>query len=62
MIKFTSYNILSSSLSDPQSHSGSDPAYLLPSYRFELVKKKLLIEMNDNSIICLQEVSHLWAG
>jgi hypothetical protein len=62
MIRFTSYNVLSSHLSDATSHTGSNPAHLDPAYRFELIKARMEREMQSDSIIGLQEVSHQWAG
>jgi len=62
MIRFTSYNVLSSHLSEASSHTGSNPAQLEPAYRFELIKTRMEREIQSDSIIALQEVSHQWAG
>ena len=61
-IRFTTYNVLSSHLSDPSGHTGSNPIYLNPTYRYELIKARIEKEIQSDSIIALQEVSHLWAG
>lgn len=61
-IKFTSYNVLSSHLSEPTYFLACNPAWLDPDYRLKLLKSKLDAEVKDNAVICLQEVSHKWAG
>jgi 2',5'-phosphodiesterase len=61
-IKFTSYNVLSSHLSEATHFLACDPKFLDPNYRLQLVKAKLEAEVNDGAVICLQEVSHKWAG
>jgi 2',5'-phosphodiesterase len=61
-IKFTTYNVLSSHLSGENHFAACKPEWLDPSYRLKLVKEKLELEVKDEAIVCLQEVSHLWAG
>ena len=60
--RFVTYNILSSHFSEPEHFVKCDRADLNPETRLKRVMGKLLSEMAQNSIICLQEVSTLWAG
>jgi 2',5'-phosphodiesterase len=63
-IHITSYNVLSSHLSEPDHYSTLNPDHLNPINRLPVVLSKLEdeIENQNASIICLQEVSHDWAG
>jgi len=56
------YNVLSSSLCEPDYYSHCDPANLLPANRLEKLKALLSNEMDQGTILCLQEVSELWAA
>lgn len=60
--KFTSYNVLSSSLCEPNYFTSCKAEFLDPPYRLKKLKEQLDEEISTKSIICLQEVSHLWAG
>ena len=61
-LNITTYNVLSSSLSDPNYFIHCSSNYLDETYRFDRLKEKLLNKMNGNSIICLQELSTDWTG
>lgn len=61
-MKFTSYNVLSSHLSEVSHFQACKPEFLDPVYRLKLLKEKLDTEIKDDAVICLQEVSHKWAG
>lgn len=61
-VRVTSYNILSSHLSAADYFSTLNPQWLNPVYRLKKIKEKIDIDVNENAIICLQEVSTLWAG
>ena len=61
-IKITTYNVLSSHLAAPDYFTGCTPGNLDPSTRLVRLKEKLDKEVAAGSIICLQEVSQLWAG
>lgn len=61
-VKITSYNVLSSHLSAPSYFSSCKPEYCDPQYRFNKIKEKLDQEIASGSVICLQEISTLWAG
>eukprot|EP00048_Salpingoeca_helianthica_P000848 m.44366 g.44366 ORF g.44366 m.44366 type:complete len:374 (+) comp10902_c0_seq2:1278-2399(+) len=61
-VRVCSYNILSSALASPTELVACDPANLLAANRLPRVQKKLLAEINQGSIICLQEVSRSWSG
>ncbi len=60
--RFVTYNILSSHLAEPEHFVKCDRADLDPETRLNRILAKLLPEIDQNSIICLQEVSTLWAG
>jgi 2',5'-phosphodiesterase len=60
--RLTSYNVLSTHLADPGYFVYCKPEYLDPEYRFQGLCSKLERETSMNSIVCLQEVSHQWAG
>jgi len=76
-VRIVSYNVLSSELSEPDHYSTLNPDHLNPLNRLPIVLQKLdneiTIQSNENEnekeqdkikspIICLQEVSHDWAG
>lgn len=61
-VKITTYNVLSSHLAAPGWFQACKPEFLDPKYRLESLKRKLDEECASNSVICLQEVSHSWAG
>jgi 2',5'-phosphodiesterase len=57
-INIISYNILSSSLSEPSYFHECKPQWLDPRYRVEELQKRLTNAIGKQSIICLQEVSN----
>lgn len=61
-VKITSYNVLSTHLGAPDYFTSCNPKYLDANYRLNKLKEKLDVEINQNSIICLQEVSNTCAG
>jgi mRNA deadenylase 3'-5' endonuclease subunit Ccr4 len=63
-IRVVSYNVLSSHLASPSQFSTLDPKHLEASSRLPIVLEKLKQELDQhrNVIVCLQEVSHDWAG
>jgi len=61
-IKIISYNILSSHLSEPDHYPMCSAEACSPQYRFALICRVLNDETSKGTIICLQEVSALWAG
>jgi 2',5'-phosphodiesterase len=61
-LRVVSYNVLSSHLADPSHFSTLNPAHLAAENRLPVVLDKLEVEIQQNSLICLQEVSHDWAG
>ena len=61
-LKLTTYNVLSSHLSEPSYFLACKPEFLDPTYRLQSLKDKLEAEVKDEAVICLQEVSHKWAG
>ena len=61
-VKVTTYNVLSSSLSEPTYFTACTAENLDPHARLEKIRKKLQSEIDSKSIICLQEVSQEWAG
>lgn len=60
--RLTSYNVLSSHLASPSYFVYCSPEYLDAEYRFKGLCTKLDRETSLKSIVCLQEVSHQWAG
>ncbi len=60
--RLITYNILSSHLSEPDHFKSCDPQNLKPELRLKKLIKKLTFEIEKKAIICLQEVSTLWAG
>jgi mRNA deadenylase 3'-5' endonuclease subunit Ccr4 len=61
-VKVTSYNVLSSHLSAASYFAACKPEYCDPQYRFQKLQEKLDKEIASNAVICLQEISTLWAG
>ena len=61
-IKVTTYNVLSSNLARSDYFAFCNPKWLQASYRFNKIKEKMDVEVAKKSIICLQEVSSVWAG
>ena len=63
-VRVVSYNVLSSHLASPSHFTTLDPTHLEALNRLPLIFEKLEEEINDgkNAIVCLQEVSHDWAG
>lgn len=56
------YNLLSSSLADPDRFSRCPKRFLSLEHRLQEVKKKLRREMDKKAVLCLQEVSLEWSG
>lgn len=62
-IRVVSYNLLSSHLSSAYFFTGvADAKYCDPEYRLQGILEKLTKEVENQSIVCLQEVSLLWTG
>jgi len=61
-VRVATYNVLSSHLSGTDHYSTLNPDHLCPKNRLPVVLKKIDEEIARSSIICLQEVSHDWAG
>lgn len=61
-VRVASYNVLSSHLSGVDHYSTLNPDHLNPKNRLPVVLQKIDEEIERSSIICLQEVSHDWAG
>lgn len=61
-IHVTTYNVLSSSLASPDYYTSCTPENLDQKTRYARLLTKLEGQMSKDSIICLQEVSLLWAG
>jgi len=61
-IKVTTYNVLSSSLARSDYFTFCNPKWLSSTYRLKKLKEKMDLEVSKKSIICLQEVSMVWAG
>ncbi len=61
-VKVTSYNVLSSSLCEPNYFQACNPEFLAPTHRLNILKQKLDKETDTKAVVCLQEVSTLWAG
>jgi mRNA deadenylase 3'-5' endonuclease subunit Ccr4 len=59
-MRIVQYNILSTDLATKFYYTNTDTKYLQPEARWLLLKEKLLIEIENKSILCLQEVSLLW--
>lgn len=61
-VNVVSYNVLSSALASPDWFTKCSPEHLSSSNRLYKLCEKLEKCMQNNSIICLQEVSREWAG
>jgi mRNA deadenylase 3'-5' endonuclease subunit Ccr4 len=61
-IKVTSYNVLSSHLASPTYFLNCKPQFLDSNYRYRKLLTKLEKEIDDKSIICLQEISQSWSA
>ena len=61
-VRVATYNVLSSHLSEPEYYSTLNPEHLNPTNRLSSVLQKIDAELEKSSIVCLQEVSHDWAG
>jgi mRNA deadenylase 3'-5' endonuclease subunit Ccr4 len=61
-VRVVTYNVLSSHLADPWHFSTLNPHHLAAENRLPMVLEKLDEEIQRSSLICLQEVSHDWAG
>jgi len=61
-LRVASYNVLSSQLSGADHYTTYNPRDLDPKNRLPVVLQKIDDEIEKSSIICLQEVSHDWAG
>jgi hypothetical protein len=61
-VRIISYNILSSNLAEPSWFTSCKPENLDTANRLKKIKTKLKAEIDQEAIICLQEVSTTWAG
>jgi 2',5'-phosphodiesterase len=61
-VRIATYNSLSSHLSAPDHFKHCHPSDLEPATRFCRMQQKLEAEIRQNAVICLQEISQLWAG
>ena len=61
-VHVTTYNVLSSSLASPDYYTSCKPENLDQKTRYARLIAKLDKQIGKDSIICLQEVSLLWAG
>lgn len=61
-VRVSTYNVLSSHLASPDYFRNCEPQYLDQAYRLSKVKEKLDMETSNKAVICLQEVSTMWAG
>jgi exonuclease III len=59
-INIYSYNILSTDLVDPKWHKKCNPEYLKTNYRFKLISQRIKLQIKNETIICLQELSDDW--
>ena len=62
LLHVTTYNVLSSHLASPDHFHACNPEHLNADYRYKSLLKKLDDSVEKRSVICLQEVSLLWAG
>lgn len=60
--RLITYNVLSSHLCEPNYFKSCDPHNLKPEIRLQRLIHKLKSEIEQKTIICLQEISLLWAG
>lgn len=61
-VRVSTYNVLSSHLASPDYFRNCEPQYLDQVYRLSKVKEKLDMETSNKAVICLQEISTMWAG
>jgi hypothetical protein len=61
-VRVATYNLLSDGLCRANHYIHSTPEVLDNSARFERVSAQLVAEMQQNSVICLQEVSRHWGA
>lgn len=61
-VRVATYNVLSSHLAEPSRFPECKPEDLDAPTRLRRVKAKLETEIEQGSVVCLQEVSTLWAG
>ena len=61
MINIITFNILSPGATNPKFYPDIDENFLHSTYRFGKIKLLLTKYINDNYIICLQEVSKEWS-
>ena len=61
-VRIVSYNVLCSHLASPDYYVSCERDYLSEGYRFTKLTEKLEAEIKLEAIICLQEVSTLWAS
>jgi exonuclease III len=61
-VRIVTYNILSSHLAEPEHFTHCHPSDLEPATRLHRIQHKLDAEIRHHAIICLQEISRLWAG
>jgi mRNA deadenylase 3'-5' endonuclease subunit Ccr4 len=59
-INVFSWNLLSTDLTDPKYHCYTKPEYLSIQHRFPLVWKTLETQIEQDSILCFQELSKDW--
>jgi mRNA deadenylase 3'-5' endonuclease subunit Ccr4 len=59
-IEIVTYNILSTVYCTKKTYNKTNELYLDTEYRWKLIKEKLQKKVDNNAIICLQEVSHTW--
>jgi mRNA deadenylase 3'-5' endonuclease subunit Ccr4 len=59
-IRIVQYNILSTDLGTKFYFVNTDTKFLKPDFRWSLLKEKLLLEIQNLSIFCLQEVCFYW--
>jgi len=60
MVRVVQYNILSTELASPFFYVHTETKFLKPDSRWTLLKQKLVPEIDQESIFCLQEVSLDW--
>lgn len=61
-VKITTYNVLSSHLAGANHFTHCIPEYLDAKYRLDKLKTKLEKEIEDQAVVCLQEISQNWAA
>ena len=62
VVRVVTYNVLSSSLCEPEHFVACTPENLDPPVRLGRVQAQLDEQVAHGAVICLQEVSQLWAG